>query len=64
MASLLVKAENLAVGDTLLLPFNKTATIRKVGPVGSRTKYVRLWTEYGPTRIEVGTEVFVEARAN
>lgn len=63
MASLLTKAEELGVGDVLILPFNKTATIQEVGPVGPRTRFVRIKTEYGRSRIEVGTEVQVEARA-
>lgn len=62
MATILVKAEDLAVGDVLCLPFNKTATIKRVGPVGPRTRYVRLTTENGATRIEVGQKVSVEAR--
>lgn len=62
MATLTIKAEDLSEGDTLVLPFNKTATIKKLYPVGPRTRYVRFTTEHGATRIEVGTEVFVEAR--
>lgn len=62
MGTILVKAEDLAVGDVLCLPFNKTATIKRVGPVGPRTRYVTLTTEYGPSRIEVGQEVSVEVR--
>lgn len=62
MASLTIKAEQLAEGDTLLLPFGRTATIKKIGPVGPRTRYVKFVTEHGRTRIEVGTEVQVEAK--
>lgn len=61
MSSLLIKAEELSEGDTLLLPFGRTATVKKVHPVGPRTRYVRLITEYGVTRIEVGTEVSIKA---
>jgi hypothetical protein len=60
--SLLIKAEELSVGDVLLLPFNKTATITKIGPIGPRTRYVKFTTEHGPTRVEVGTEVHVKAQ--
>lgn len=62
MASLLIKAEDLSVGDTLLLPMGKTATVTKVGTVGPRTRFVTFRTEYGASRVEVDTEVFVEAK--
>lgn len=62
MASLLIKAEQLGEGDTLLLPFGKTATIKRIKPVGPRTRYVQFVTEHGKTRIEVGTEVSVQAK--
>lgn len=62
MASLQIKAEDLSVGDTLLLPFDKTATVQRIDPVGPRTRYVKLRTEHGATRIEVGTYVSVEAK--
>ena len=62
MASLLIKAENLSVGDTLLLPFGRTATVQSIVPVGPRTRYVKFRTEHGATRVEVGTEVHVQAK--
>lgn len=63
MASLTIKAEQLAEGDTLLLPFGRTATVKRIKPVGPRTRYVQFVTEHGKTRIEVGTEIQVEAKA-
>jgi len=57
MASIMIKAENLAVGDTLLLPFGKTATVQTIEPVGPRTRFVKFRTEHGKTRVEVGTQV-------
>lgn len=62
MASLFVKATDLSEGDTLLLPFGKTATIRKIHVPGPRGRYVQLWTEYGKTRIGVDERVNVEAK--
>lgn len=62
MASLLIKAEQLSEGDTLLLPFGKTATVKRIKPVGPRSRFVKFTTEHGATRIEVGTEVQVEAK--
>lgn len=62
MASLLIKAENLSVGDVLLLPFNKTATITALKPFGPRSVYVRYRTEYGWSRVERDHEVHVQSR--
>lgn len=59
-ASLLIKARDLSEGDVLLLPFNRTATIIGEPKVGRQ--FVNFKTEYGKTRIEVDTEVSVQAR--
>lgn len=63
MASLMVKAQDLSVGDVLLLPMGKTATITRVDPVGPRTRYVKFRTEYGASRVEVDTELWVRPQA-
>lgn len=60
MASLLVKARDLGIGDTILLPMGKTATINDIKPIGPRTIYVRFRTEHGWTRVEVDYEVSVK----
>ena len=52
----------MSVGDTLLLPFNGTATVKKIAPIGPRTQFVRLVTEHGATRIGVDQYVDVKVR--
>jgi hypothetical protein len=61
-ASLLIKAEDLSVGDVLLLPFEKTATVATIRPIGPRTHFVNFKTEYGWTRVAIGAELSVQAR--
>lgn len=60
--SLYVKAVDLALGDTMLLPFNKEATITDLKPVGPRTKFVQFKTEFGWSRIGVNESVHVKAQ--
>lgn len=60
MASLVIYAENLTVGDVILLPYGE-ATVKSINKVGPRTRYVSFVTEHGRTRIEVGTQIFVKA---
>ncbi len=60
MASLVIRAEHLAVGDVILLPYGE-ATVKSVRKVGPRTRYVSFTTEHGRTRIEVGREIMVKA---
>lgn len=62
MATLMIKAEMLSVGDTLVLPFGRTATVKQIKPVGQRAQFVRFQTEHGWTRVEVGSDVNVEAK--
>ena len=62
MASLLIKARNLSVGDTLDLPFQRTATIERIKPFGQRATYINFKTEYGWTRVELDSEVHVKAK--
>jgi hypothetical protein len=65
MASLFIKARNLSVGDTMLLPFGKTATIRKLRvPTGPNARYVTYTTEFGRGRMPLDADVSVEARAS
>jgi hypothetical protein len=58
MTARLHKAEELKKGDVLALPFQKTATI-VTDPTIGRT-FVSFRTEYGPTRVERGSEHLVE----
>jgi hypothetical protein len=62
VATLMIRAEDLSVGDTLMLPFGRTATVKSIIPVGPRTRYVKFKTEHGATRVEVGTMLHVEAK--
>jgi hypothetical protein len=62
MSSLLIKAKNLNEGDVLLLPFNKTATVKEVKPIGPRTRIVQFKTEFGWSRTGIDEEIFVQAR--
>jgi hypothetical protein len=59
MATLLIKAENLSVGDILALPFNRIAEVLALKPVGPRSRFVNFKTENGWGRVEVGREVSV-----
>ena len=58
-ASLLIKARDLSEGDTLLLPFGKTATITSV-KVGRQ--FVNFRTQFGPSRVGIDEWVNVEAK--
>lgn len=60
--TLLVKAEDLSVGDTMVMPFDKRWTISEVKPFGPRSVYVRVRTEAGWTRLERHGEVHVLAQ--
>jgi hypothetical protein len=62
MPSLFIRADDMAVGDTLLLPFNRTATITAIKPFTDRTVYIRYRTEYGWTRLERTEYVNVQTR--
>lgn len=57
------KAADLVVGDVLLLPFGKTATVARLVVPGPRGRYVQLWTEHGKSRVETGYEFLVERAA-
>jgi hypothetical protein len=60
---MMVKAEDLSVGDTMVLPFNENVVITDLGPVGPRTRFVRFRTANGVRgRIERGREVTVLAK--
>lgn len=52
------RAERLAKGDVLALPFGKTATIADEPKVG--TKFVTFHTEHGTTRLEKGSHHLIE----
>lgn len=56
----LKKAKDLCVGDVILLPFDKTATVEKVGPISPRTRYVNFKTEYGSSRVGIEEEFQIE----
>jgi hypothetical protein len=62
MASLYIKAENLSVGDTLLLPMGKVATIIDIKPFGPRSIYVKFLTDHGWSRVERDRELNVKAQ--
>lgn len=62
MASLLIRARDLSVGDTLLLPMGRTATVTSIRPFGARARFVQFRTEHGLTRVEVDAEVFVQPK--
>jgi hypothetical protein len=64
MASLLIKAEKLSVGDVLLLPFGREATIERIRPRGAKAIYVNFKTEYGWTRVELDDEVNIKAKVH
>jgi hypothetical protein len=63
MASLLIKAENLSLGDTILLPMGKTATVKDIKYIGPKAQFVTFFTEHGKTRVERDYEFSVEAKA-
>lgn len=65
MASLLIKARKLSVGDTLILPMGKTAEVVEVRvPTGANAKYVHFKTkEYGSSRVGLDDELYVFAKA-
>jgi hypothetical protein len=62
MASLLIKASDLSVGDVVLLPWERTATVEAIEPFSPRSLYVRFRTEHGWTRVEVDAEMHVRAQ--
>lgn len=64
MASMLIKAEKLSVGDTILLPFGRTATIERIRPFGARATFVNYKTEYGWSRLEREDEVSVKVQVH
>ncbi len=61
MATLLIKAAGLSVGDVLALPMGKTATIEAIKPFGPKARFVNYKTEYGWSRAERSYEVAINA---
>jgi hypothetical protein len=62
MASLLIQGKDLSVGDVLLLPMGRTATVESLKPIRPRSRYVSFKTEHGWSRVELGYELMVQAR--
>lgn len=62
MPSIMIRAENFSVGDILLLPMGKTATIVEIKPITTRTRIVQFKTEFGWSRMHRLDEHYVEAR--
>lgn len=55
-----IKATELREGDVMVLPMNKTATIVSKVKVG--TSFVSYRTEFGPSRVMLSDELFIQPR--
>jgi hypothetical protein len=60
VSSSLCQANKLRVGDVLLLPFERTATVERIGPIGPRSQFIRFKTEHGWTRLLLTELVLVQ----